>query len=83
MNITQKFERTISWNKYRSVITTQPKNNNLNYLTDPTFRNINRLSILSLKNSNNVPTRNSFDKCYMPLAEIKDFNALILNFSIF
>ena len=27
-NIKQGFKRTISWNKYRSEITTQPKNNN-------------------------------------------------------
>ena len=28
-NIKQEFERTISWNKYRSEIITQPKHNNL------------------------------------------------------
>ena len=33
-NIKQGFERAISWNKYRSEITTQPKNNNLDYLID-------------------------------------------------
>ena len=42
-NMKQGFKRTISWNKYRSEITTQPKNNNLDYLIDPPFRNINRL----------------------------------------
>ena len=42
-NIKQEFKRTISWNKYRSEIATQPKNNNLDYLLDPTFRNINCL----------------------------------------
>ena len=31
------FKRTIKWNKYRSEMTNQTKNNNLNYLTDPTF----------------------------------------------
>ena len=31
------FERTIKWNKYRSQMTIQPQNNNLNYLIDPTF----------------------------------------------
>ena len=31
------FKRTIKWNKYRSQITVQPQNNNLNYLIDPTF----------------------------------------------
>ena len=28
------FKRTIKWNKYRSQITIQPQNNNLNYLID-------------------------------------------------
>ena len=37
------FKTTISWKKYRSKIATQSKNNNLDYLIDPTFRNINRL----------------------------------------
>ena len=44
-NIKQGFKRTISWNKYRSEITAQPKNNNSDYLIDPTFRNINRLFV--------------------------------------
>ena len=78
-NINQGFKRTISWNKYRSGITTQTKNNNLDYLIDPLFRNINRLFVLSFKNGNDDPTRNSFDEYYMPLAEVKDFNALIDN----
>ena len=29
------FKRTIKWNKYRSQMTVQPQNNNLNYLIDP------------------------------------------------
>ena len=48
-NMKQGFKRTISWNKYRAETTTQPKNNNLDYLIDPTFRNINRLFVLSFK----------------------------------
>ena len=39
-NIKQGFKRTISWNIYKSEITTQTKNNNSDYLIDPTFRNI-------------------------------------------
>ena len=78
-NIKQGFKRIISWNRYRSEITTQPKNNNLDYLADPTFRDINRLFVLSFKNGNTDPMRDSFDKYYMPLVEIKDFNALIDN----
>ena len=65
--------------QYRSEITTQPKNNNSNYLIDRTFRNINRLFVLSFKNGNDDSMRDSFEKYYMPLVEIKDFNALIDN----
>ena len=42
------FKRTIKWNKYRSQMNVQPQNNNLNYLIDPTFINVNRLFVLSL-----------------------------------
>ena len=59
------------------------KNNNLDYLIDPTFRNINRFFILPFKNGNNNPTRDSFDKYYMPLVEIKYLNAVINNKPIF
>ena len=82
-NIRQGFRRTISWNQHRSEITTQPKNNYLDYLIDPTFRNINRLFVLSFKSGDDDPTRCSFDKYYMPLVEIKDFNALIDNKQFF
>ena len=60
-------------------ITTKTKNNNLNYLIDPIFRNINRLFVLAFKNGSGNPVRNSFDQYYKPLAEIKDFKALIDN----
>ena len=39
-NIKQGFKRAVSWNKSRSEITTRPKDN-LDYMIDPTFRNIN------------------------------------------
>ena len=64
------FKKTMSWNKYGSEITTQAKNNNLDYMVDLTFRNINRLFALPFKNSNNDRTKNYFAKYYMSLAEI-------------
>ena len=77
-NVKQGFKRTISWNIYRSEITTQPKTNNLDYPIDPSFRN-NRLFVLSQKNDNYDPTRNSFNRSYMPLVEIEYFNVLFDN----
>ena len=52
----------------------QNKNNNLNYLTDPTFTNANRLFASSFENE---ADRDSFSKYYVPSIEIKDFNVLI------
>ena len=77
------FKRTVSRRKYRSEITTQPKNNNLDYLINPKFKNINILFVLSFKNGNDNPMRDSFEKYCMPLVEIKDFNALIDSKSFF
>ena len=38
------FKRTIKCNKYRSEMTNQTKNKNLNYLIDPIYTKVNRLS---------------------------------------
>ena len=64
------FKRTIKWNKYRSQMTIQPKNNNLNYLIDPTFTNVNRLFVLSFSRNNNTDNRDSFSHYYVPNAEM-------------
>ena len=81
------FKRTIKWNKYRSQISVQSINNNLNYLIDPTFTNVNRLFVLSFKRieENNVKKdyRDSFSHYYVPKLEIKDFYVLIDGKSFF
>ena len=56
------FKRTIKWNKYRSELSNQTKNNNLYYLIDPTLTNVNRTS---------------FSEYYVRKVEIKDFYFLI------
>ena len=55
------FKRTIKWNKYMSEMSSQTKNNNLNYLIDHTFSNVNRLFVLSFENEDD---RTSFLKYY-------------------
>ena len=52
----------------------QNENNNLNYLIDPTFSNVNRLFVLSFENEDG---RTSCYKYYLPNVEIKDYNVLI------
>ena len=76
------FKRSIKWNKCRSQITIQPQNNNLNYLIDPTFTNVNRLFVLSFQgiageNNTTKDYRDSFSHYYVPNSRLKDFNVLI------
>ena len=77
------FKRTIKWNKYRSQMTIQPQNNNLNYLIDPTFTNVNRLFVLSFPRNNNTDSRYSYSNYYVPKVKISDFNVLIDRKSFF
>ena len=74
------FKRTVKGNKYRSQMTTQSQINNLNFLIDPTFVNINRLFVLSFART---ATGDSFSHYYVPSIEIKDFNVLIDGKGIF
>ena len=58
------FKRTIKWSKYRSKITNQTKNNNLNYLIGSTFTKVNRLFVFSFENENDRASfSKSFTKC--------------------
>ena len=67
------FKRTIKRNKYRSEMSDQAKNNNLNYLIDPTFTNDNRVFVLSFGNEDEVPVRNK-EEAYEQITEISKNN---------
>ena len=48
-------------------------------MIDPTFSNMNGLIAASFINGVIDPMRNSFDKYYIPLIEMKEFKVLIEN----
>ena len=77
------FKRTIEWNKNRSQMSIQPQNNDLNYLTDPTFTNVNRLFVLSFPRNNNTDSRYFFSDYYVPNVKVNDFNILMDGKSFF
>ena len=64
-------------------MTIQPQNNSLNYLIDTTFKNINRLFVLSFARTDAGDKRDSFSHYYVPNIRIKDFNVLIDGKSFF
>ena len=79
-NLKSGFKREIIWNKYRSQMTMEAINNNLNILIDPTFTNVNRLFVLAYQN---VDDRQSYDEFYLPKVMIKDYNVIIDKLAFF
>ena len=72
-NLKSGFKREIKWNKYRSQMSAEAANNNLNILIDPTFTNVNRLFVLGYQVDNNNDNRKSFLQFYLPRIMIKRF----------
>ena len=79
-NLKSGFKREITWNKYRSQVTTDAINNNLNILVDPTFTNVNRLFVLAYRTDDD---RQSFSQFYLPRVMVKDFNVIIDKLAFF
>ena len=75
------FKTAVKWNKYRSQMTIQSNNNDLNYSIYSTFTKVNRLFVLLFERieENNIikDHGDSFSHYYVPNIEIKDFNVLI------
>ena len=79
-NLKSGFKREIEWNKYRSQMTTEAINNNLNILIDLTFTNVNRLFVLAYQTADD---RQSFSQFYLPKVMVKDFNVIIDKLAFF
>ena len=79
-NLKSGFKREIIWNRYRSQMTTEAVNNNLNILIDPTFTNVNRLFVLAYQNADD---RQSFSQFYLPKIMVKNYNVIIDQLAFF
>ena len=79
-NLKSGFKREIVWNKYRSQMTTEAFNSNLNILIDPTFTNVNRLFVLAYQTAGD---RQSFSQFYLPRVMVKDVNVIIDKLAFF
>ena len=79
-NLKSGFKGEIIWNKYRSQMTAEAINNNLNILIDPTFTNVNRLFVLAYQNADD---RQSFSQFYLQNVMVKDYNVIIDKLAFF
>ena len=62
-NLKTGISTDIKWSKYRSQMINQTATSNLNFLTDLTFNNVNRLFVLAFPSEED---RRSFSKYYTP-----------------
>ena len=79
-NLKSGFKTEIIWNKYRSQMTTEAINNNLNILVDPTLTNVNRLFVLAYQTADD---RQSYSQFYLPKVMGKDYNVIIDKLAFF
>ena len=79
-NLKSGFKREVIWSKYRSQMTTEAINNNLNILIDPTFTNVNRLFVLVYQTADN---RQLYSQFYLPKVMVKDYNIIIDKLAFF
>ena len=68
------FKRVISWNKYLSKPELLRQNLNLNYLVEPSFPGVNRLSVLAFENDTKRISNSGY---YLTNVEIKGYNIMI------
>ena len=61
-------------------MTTEIDNNNLNILVDPTFTNVNRLSVLAYQTADN---RQSYSQFSLPKVMVKDYNVIVDKLAFF
>ena len=62
------FKITTSWNKYETKVSTEGVNQYLDFLIDPSFQGVNRLSVLSFENESDRKVHTGY---YLPKVEIK------------
>ena len=79
-NLKSGFTREIIWNKYRSQMSTEAANSNLDILMDPTFTNVNRFFVLVYQTADD---RQSFSQFYLAKVMVKDFNVIIDKLAFF
>ena len=79
-NLKSGFTRDIEWNNYRSQMSAEAINKNLNILIDPTFTNVNKLFVLAYQTADD---RQSFSQFYLPKVMVKDFSVIIDKLAFF
>ena len=73
------FQRSISWNEYKTKELTEEADAKVfKYINlDPSFQGVNRLFVMAYNRANGQPTRNGQQKYYLPRIDLEKYNVII------
>ena len=73
------FQRSISWNEYKTKEINEDADANVfKYINlDPSFQGVNRLFVMAYNRANGQPTRNGQQKYYLPRIDLEKYNVII------
>ena len=72
--LSQGFESSIYWNKYKAILTNYAANSYIRERLDASFQGVNRLFVLTSEHGDNVTNENSYRKYFLPRLRIKNYN---------
>ena len=72
--LSERFERSVYWNKYKAILTNSAANSYIRERTDVSFQGVNKLFVLPYASGNNVTDENSYRKYFLPRLRIKNYN---------
>ena len=73
-------KRTINWNKYQLKVSTQIRNQHLDFLIDPSFQGVTRLFVLLFENEEDQKVYTGY---YLPQVGIKEYDVTIDGKNVF
>ena len=72
--LSKGFERSVSWNKCKAILTDYAANSYIRERLHASFQKVNKLFVLPYARGDNVTNENSCRRYFLPRNEIKNYN---------
>ena len=69
--LSEGFERSVYWNKYKAMLKDHAADNYIREWLDTSFQGVNKLFVLPYAHGDNVTNENSYRKYFLPRLRIK------------
>ena len=72
--LSERFKRSVYWNKYQTILKDHASNSNIRERLDASFQEVNKLFVLAYTRGDNVTNENSYRKYFLARLKIKNYN---------